>query len=119
MCRIASFGRRPRGDSSGSDVLVSKRDRYQQLIHNAVTAGIRTERVFRDVDPDTATLAVFGIGNWAHHWWRPGGTAHPGHTAQKMWDLIIRGLTGPAEQSGQPRGSFRHRPAMDLGHTWR
>jgi AcrR family transcriptional regulator len=74
-----------------------KRDRYQQLIRDAVTEGIRTG-VFRPVDPDTATLAVFGICNWAYQWWRPGGGADPAHTAQKMWDLVIRGLTAPGEQ---------------------
>jgi hypothetical protein len=74
-----------------------KRDRYQQLIHDAMTEGVRTG-VFRPVDPDTATLAVFGICNWAYQWWRPGSGADPAHTAQKMWDLVIRGLTAPGEQ---------------------
>jgi TetR/AcrR family transcriptional regulator, cholesterol catabolism regulator len=69
-----------------------KRDRYEQLIRDAVTEGIRTGD-FRAVDPEAATLAVFGVCNWAYQWWRPGGRADPAHTAQKMWDLIIRGLT--------------------------
>jgi TetR/AcrR family transcriptional regulator, cholesterol catabolism regulator len=82
-------------DAARQEIRV-KRDRYQQLIQDAVTEGIRTG-VFRPVDPDTATLAVFGICNWAYQWWRPGG-ADPAHTAQKMWDLVIRGLTAPGEQ---------------------
>jgi TetR/AcrR family transcriptional regulator, cholesterol catabolism regulator len=41
-----------------------------------VTEGIRTG-VFRDVDPDTATLAIFGICNWACQWWWPGGSTKP------------------------------------------
>jgi AcrR family transcriptional regulator len=81
-----------------------KRDRYEQLIRDAVTEGIRTGE-FRDVDPETATLAIFGICNWAYQWWRPGGTADPAHTAQKMWDLVIRGLAAPAEHPG-PRRRF-------------
>jgi AcrR family transcriptional regulator len=76
-----------------------KRDRDEQLIRDAVTEGIRTGE-FRDVDPETATLAVFGVCNWAYQWRRPGGTADPAHTAQKMWDLIIRGLTAPGEHPG-------------------
>jgi AcrR family transcriptional regulator len=82
-----------------------KRDRYEQLIRGAVTEGIRTG-TFRDVDPDTATLAIFGACNWAYQWWRPGGRADPAHTAQKMWDLLIRGLTAPGEQHRRPGPQF-------------
>ncbi|HEY5355553.1 MAG TPA: TetR/AcrR family transcriptional regulator [Streptosporangiaceae bacterium] len=82
-----------------------KRDRYEQLIRDAVTEGIGTGE-FRDVDPETATLAFFGICNWAYQWWRPGGTADPAHTAQKMWDLLIRGLAAPGEQPGPRRRQF-------------
>jgi AcrR family transcriptional regulator len=71
-----------------------KRDRYQQLIHHAVTEGIRTG-AFRSVDSEAATLAIFGVCNWAYQWWRPGAGVDPAHTAQKMWDLIIRGLAAP------------------------
>jgi AcrR family transcriptional regulator len=79
-----------------------KRNRYEQLIRDAVIEGIRNGE-FRDVDPDTATLAIFGVCNWAYQWWRPGGTADPAHTAQKMWDLIIRGLTALGEQPSRHR----------------
>ena len=50
------------------------------------------EGQFRDVDPEAATLAVFGICNWAYQWWHPGSGADPALMAQRMWDLIIRGL---------------------------
>jgi TetR/AcrR family transcriptional regulator, cholesterol catabolism regulator len=83
-----------------------KRDRYERLIRGAVTDGIRGGE-FRDVDPEAATMAVFGVCNWAYQWWRPGGTADPAHTAQKMWDLIIRGLTASPDQ---PKVPWRHFP---------
>ena len=68
-----------------------KRDRYQEQIRETIARGI-DEGQFRDVDPEAATLAVFGICNWAYQWWRPGGATDPALTAQKMWDLVIRGL---------------------------
>jgi AcrR family transcriptional regulator len=91
-------------DEARNEIRV-KRDRYEQLIRDAVTEGIRTGE-FRDVDPETATLAVFGICNWAYQWWRPGGTADPALTAQKMWDLLIRGLSTPGEHPGPLRRQF-------------
>ncbi len=68
-----------------------KRDRYQQDICETIARGIE-EGQFREVDPESATLAVFGICNWAYQWWRPGSGTDPALTAQKMWDLVIRGL---------------------------
>ena len=75
-----------------------KRDRYEGLVRDAVVQGIEAG-AFRGVDPDAATMAVFGICNWAYQWWRPGGGADPALMAQKMWDLVIRGLAVPPQQA--------------------
>jgi TetR/AcrR family transcriptional regulator, cholesterol catabolism regulator len=77
-------------DSVREEIRV-KRDRYQQQIRESIERGIEDGQ-FRDVDPEAATLAVFGICNWAYQWWRPGSGADPALTAQKMWDLVMRGL---------------------------
>lgn len=84
-----------------------KRDRYERLIRHAVDQGIQAG-TFRGVDPGAATMAVFGICNWAYQWWRPGSGADPAHMAQKMWDLIIRGLSVPHED---PRSAVAGRDA--------
>ena len=77
-------------DSVREEIRV-KRDRYQQQIRESIERGIEDGQ-FREVDPEAATLAVFGICNWAYQWWRPGSGADPALTAQKMWDLVMRGL---------------------------
>lgn len=71
-----------------------KRDRYENMVREAIAEGIRIGQ-FRAVEADTATLAVFGMCNWAYQWWRPGSGADPAHTAQRMWDLVMRGLIAP------------------------
>lgn len=68
-----------------------KRSRYEQLIRGTIVDGIEAGQ-FRDIDPEAATLAVFGICNWAYQWWRPGSGTDPALTAQKMWDLVVRGM---------------------------
>jgi AcrR family transcriptional regulator len=78
-----------------------KRARYQQEIRETIARGI-AEGQFRDFDPEAATLAVFGICNWAYQWWRPGNATDPALTAQKMWDLVIRGL-GAKQDGPAPR----------------
>ena len=81
-----------------------KRARYQREIRETIARGI-DEGQFRDFDPEAATLAVFGICNWAYQWWRPGGATDPALTAQKMWDLVIRGL-GAKQDAPGPRTSL-------------
>jgi AcrR family transcriptional regulator len=71
----------------------AKRARYEGLVRAAVNDGIAAGQ-FRDVDPDTATLAIFGMCNWAYQWWRPEAGADPARTALRMWDLVMHGLQG-------------------------
>jgi len=56
---------------------------------------------FRPVIPTTATLGRPSAScNWAYQWWRPGRRrGSPRTRAQKMWDLVIRGLTAPGDSS--------------------
>lgn len=73
------------------DEIRAKRARYEALVRASVADGIAAG-AFRDVDPETATLAIFGICNWAYQWWRPAAGADPATTALRMWDLVIHGL---------------------------
>lgn len=73
------------------DEIRAKRVRYEGLIRAAVADGIAAGQ-FRDIDPETTTLAIFGMCNWAYQWWRPHSGADPATTALRMWDLVINGL---------------------------
>lgn len=90
-------------DAARQEIRV-KRDRYEQLVRTAVREGIGAG-TFRDVDPDLSALAIFGVCNWAYQWWRPGSGTDAPLTAQKMWDLIIRGLMAPGQRPGYRHGS--------------
>jgi AcrR family transcriptional regulator len=73
------------------DQIRAKRSRYEGLVRAAVHDGIAAGQ-FRDVDPDTTTLAIFGMCNWAYQWWRPRAGADPARTALRMWDIVMHGL---------------------------
>jgi hypothetical protein len=68
-----------------------------------MTEGISTG-VFRDVDPGTATLTVFGMCNWAQS---VAAGRHRGsrHCAENV-DLIIRGRTAPSQQPSVDRSNL-------------
>jgi AcrR family transcriptional regulator len=82
----------------------AKRDRYEGLVREAVEAGVATGQ-FRDVDPTTTTLAIFGMCNWAYQWWRPQAGADPARTALRMWDLVMHGLRAPGSGAHAPAAS--------------
>jgi TetR/AcrR family transcriptional regulator, cholesterol catabolism regulator len=83
-----------------------KRNRYQWLIRDAVTEGIG-DGTFRGVDPEVATMAVFGMCNWAYQWWRPGSGVDSALTAQKLWDIVVRGIGVPAIRAPGAAGAVR------------
>jgi AcrR family transcriptional regulator len=69
----------------------AKRVRYEGMVRAAVHEGIASGQ-FRDVDAETATLAIFGMCNWTYQWWRPEAGEDPARAALRMWDLVMRGL---------------------------
>lgn len=73
------------------EVIREKRARYQSFVEGAVRAGIERGD-FRPVDPRLATLALFGMCNWAYQWFRPDGSLRAGEIADFLWDIFMRGV---------------------------
>jgi AcrR family transcriptional regulator len=71
--------------------ILEKRNRYEQIIKDLYAEGIR-RGVFREVDIGLATLATFGMCNWAYQWYRPGGKFRPREIAYQFWNFIVFGL---------------------------
>jgi hypothetical protein len=68
-----------------------KRDRYETIVENLISEGIELG-VFRRTDPHLATLATFGMCNWAYQWYRPGGPMRPREIAYQFWNYLVHGL---------------------------
>ena len=68
-----------------------KRDRYQSLVEGVIVRGIRDGEL-RDVDPRLATLAVFGMCNWAYQWYRADGPLSSRELAEVFFDFLFNGL---------------------------
>jgi AcrR family transcriptional regulator len=74
----------------------SKRDHYESMVRDLFREGIRTG-VFRDTDPRLATLATFGMCNWAYQWYRSGGEFRPREIAYQFWGYLMDGVGRPRE----------------------
>lgn len=89
--------------ASARESIKVKRDRYERFVEDLIADGIRTG-TFRETDPHLATLATFGMCNWAYQWYRAGGTLRSREVAYQFWSYLVYGLNGnrrlPTPQAG-------------------
>ena len=68
-----------------------KRDRYEKIVEDLIGEGMEMG-VLRQTDRHLATLATFGMCNWAYQWYRPGGPLRSREIAYQFWSYLIYGL---------------------------
>jgi TetR/AcrR family transcriptional regulator, cholesterol catabolism regulator len=68
-----------------------KRDEYQAVVERVINRGI-AEGSLRDVDARLASLAFFGMCNWAYQWYRSGGPCSSTEIAALFCDIFVNGL---------------------------
>lgn len=68
-----------------------KRDAYEKAVEEIFREG-SDSGVFRDLDPRLASLATFGMCNWAYQWFRPGGKYRPRELAYVFWGYLVKGI---------------------------
>ncbi len=56
-----------------AEELVGEADRYGRILTGVVRDGADAGVFRQDVDPQTAVLAILGMFNWMHRWYRPDG----------------------------------------------
>jgi TetR/AcrR family transcriptional regulator, cholesterol catabolism regulator len=85
----------------------------------AVTIGLVKECInngtFRDdVRPDLAVYALYGMLNWTHRWFKPGGTLTAVEMADAFWTIFVEGMAPHARVSAPAHLSESGvgRPAM-------
>jgi AcrR family transcriptional regulator len=68
----------------------AKRDRYEEHVGAIVRRGME-EGAFRGLDHRLATLAIFGVCNWAYQWYRSGGPQTTDELADFFYALLLDG----------------------------
>jgi TetR/AcrR family transcriptional regulator, cholesterol catabolism regulator len=75
--------------------IIQERDRYQRLLENIITAGVKKGQ-FRRVDARLVTLMIFGACNWAYQWYSVRGRLTTDQVAEAFADLVLRGIGADA-----------------------
>lgn len=66
----------------------TRRDHYEQIVRGLIIEAIAAGRM-RDVDPRLATLALFGMCNWAYQWLDGSGRRTAREIAYVFWDIFL------------------------------
>ena len=73
------------------ETISRKRDIYEGYVEAEIQRGIDVGEI-RAIDVRMATLALFGICNWAYQWYRPDGRLRTRELAYAFWDMLMNGI---------------------------
>lgn len=68
---------------------------YRRLIEQILCDGVDKGELRRDLDPTLTSLAIVGMCNWMHRWYRPSGKVPAERVADTFASLILDGLRTP------------------------
>lgn len=71
-----------------------KRDAYHEAVVDIFRLGIE-QGVFKDVDPELAAKAMFGMCNWAYQWYMDDMPLRPRDIAYRFWSFLVHGVGAP------------------------
>lgn len=77
--------------SPAREEIVALRDRYEAMITDWVTKGIKTG-AFEPSDPRMGALMILSMLNWSYQWYRHDGGIDPRRLGDLFMDAILQGL---------------------------
>jgi AcrR family transcriptional regulator len=92
------LGRISRQDSEWAVEVTEQNRRYQMLMYSVFTTG-KVDGVLRDDVPvELAALALFGMINWMHRWYRPNFEFNTPEIAAAFNQIFLNGCAAPASR---------------------
>ena len=79
------------------DVVAQVR-KYEALVRSILDKGRRDGTLRTDLPPELCSMALFGMINWMHRWYRPGGKWSPEEVAHTFTQIFLGGYGVPAAQ---------------------
>jgi AcrR family transcriptional regulator len=71
--------------------------RYYLAIRRIVQQGVDEKKFHLTLPVSVTTMGVLGTVNWAHRWYKPGGSLGPRVIGEGFAKMILVGLTSPVE----------------------
>jgi AcrR family transcriptional regulator len=85
------------GDATPWAQEISKKTRaFDQTLLSFIREAIASGELRADIPPRLVENALFGMLNWTHRWFTPGGTMTGLEVAEAFWSIFVNGMrSGP------------------------
>jgi len=89
---IEDLGRIARQDSEWSIDVIARTRTYESLVHSILSKGQRDGTLRKDLPVELSALALFGMINWMHRWFRPNIKWSPKEVAHTYTEIFLNGF---------------------------
>ncbi|MDQ6523945.1 TetR/AcrR family transcriptional regulator [Nocardioides sp. LHD-245] len=77
--------------------LRKKRDEYWANVRRVIERGNESGEL-NVTNPTLASMAFFGMCNWAYQWYRPGGSRSAAEIGEYVWSIFMAGALQPGTE---------------------
>jgi AcrR family transcriptional regulator len=89
---IEDLGRIARQDSEWSTDVIARTRTYESLVNSILAKGQRDGTLRKDLPVGLCALALFGMINWMHRWYRPNIKWSPEEVAKTFTAIFLEGF---------------------------
>ena len=93
---MEDLGRIARQDTEWATDVIARTRRYESLVRSILNKGRRDGTLRADLPGDVCSLALFGMINWMHRWYRPGMKWSPEEISRTFTEIFLSGYGVPA-----------------------
>lgn len=93
---IEDFARISRQESKWAQDILASTHRFESIVIDILREGQRDGSLRSDLADDLSALALFGMVNWTHRWYKPGSKHTPKEIAATLSAIFLTGYeVGP------------------------
>jgi TetR/AcrR family transcriptional regulator, cholesterol catabolism regulator len=79
-------------DSEWARAMTSRTRSFEKIVKGFIEEGVAAKEFRADIPPEIAANGLYGMLNWTHRWFRPGGGADATQVAAAFSSLLLEGL---------------------------
>ena len=92
---MEDLGRIARQDTEWATDVIARTRRYESLVRSILDKGRRDGTLRADLPSEICSLALFGMINWMHRWYRPGAKWSPEEITKTFTEIFLNGYGAP------------------------
>jgi TetR/AcrR family transcriptional regulator, cholesterol catabolism regulator len=96
---MEDFARIARQETEWAADVIARTRRYESLVRSILDKGRRDGTLRSDLPGEVSALALFGMINWMHRWYRPGGKWSTEEITRTFTEIFLNGYGTPADKA--------------------